>query len=144
MPKNHNNLPPDNVHSVIIDMLEEITEEYRNNKVNKNKISVLMSLIFEHIFHRTHTFISDELDEFRDLPDKVENHTKVIKWGEPILKDAEKIIKRIKQIGVIISILITLGTIGYQVYSIISHITGKHIHTEIINNDDENKITHKE
>lgn len=142
MPKKHDNLPPNDVHSVIIDMLEEITEEYKNNQVNKNKISVLMSLIFEHIFHRTHTFISDEIDEFRDLPEKVENHTKVIKWGEPILKDAEKIIKKIKQIGVIISILITLSAIGYQVYGIISHITGRHIHTEIIY-DDENKITHK-
>jgi len=109
------------VHSVIINMIHESLEDMiNNNKVDKNKLDIVAGLIFEHIFHRTYNFVSDELNEFRELKPHVDHHVEYVKWSTPIVFSADKIIKKLKQIGVILSVLFTMGMIGNEIYKVAS------------------------
>jgi hypothetical protein len=102
-------------------MIYDAIKDIKNSKdIDKNKLDIVTGLIFEHIFHRTYNFISDELNEFRELKPHVNHHIKHVEWSTPILSSSEKIIKRLKQIGVVISILFTLAMAGNEIYKVAS------------------------
>jgi len=123
------------MHSVIVDMIHESLEIIqRDEKIDKDKLDILSGLVFEHIFHRTHTFVSDELNEFREHTPKLKKHQEYIEWSIPIINSSDKIIRKLKQIGVVFSILFTLTVIGSQLFSVIKNyvdvdisVTKKHI-----------------
>jgi hypothetical protein len=102
-------------------MIYDAIKDIKNNKeIDRNKLDIVTGLIFEHVFHRTYNFISDELNEFRELTPHVNDHIDHVKWSTPILTTSEKIIKKLKQIGVVISILFTLGMVGHEIYKVAS------------------------
>lgn len=117
-----NHIQGETMHNVIVDMISDAIKDIQeSDKIDKDKIDILSGLIFEHIFHRTHTFVSDELDEFRAHTPRLDKHQKYIEWSLPIVSESDKIIKKLKQIGVIFSILFTLAFGAFQLYGVVKN-----------------------
>jgi len=116
------NIANSTMHNVIVDMIHESLESLQKNEpIDKDKIDILSGLVFEHIFHRTNTFVSDELNEFREHSPKLKKHQEYIEWSIPILNKSEKLIKKLKQISIIFSVLFTLVMVANQVYGVVQN-----------------------
>ena len=136
MPYNDNG----NLQNMVVTMIHETIEEIsQTGKVDKDKLEILSVLIFEHIFHRTHNFVSDEMNEFRNMTPTIRHHKEFVKWSTPIVAGSEKLIKRLKQLGVAFSIIFTIIVSGMQLYKFVSDSLGysvkidveKHIEKEV-------------
>ncbi len=124
MKASNHNPNPDVINNMIHDSFKDILKD---NEIDKDKLDILIGLVFEHIFHRTYNFVSDELNEFRDHGPSIEVHKKIldkhnkfINWSAPIVFESQKIIKKIKQIGVILSVSFTILFGIYETYDFVS------------------------